>query len=82
MCINTKLDTMITIDGTQIECSAFARLPSAWKSNSYSKETQLYNSEVKATLMYGSENWGICESERKSLNTLHTGSLRRILGIH
>ena len=32
--------------------------------------------------MYGSECWGMCESDKRSLNTFHTGSLRRILGIH
>ncbi|RMZ96446.1 hypothetical protein BpHYR1_019745 [Brachionus plicatilis] len=32
--------------------------------------------------MYGSECWGMNECDRKSLNTFHTGSLRRILGIH
>ncbi|RNA16001.1 endonuclease-reverse transcriptase [Brachionus plicatilis] len=64
--------------------SAFARLRPAWKSNSYSKETKLklYNSVVKATLINGSECWGMCESDRKSLNTFHTESLRRILGMH
>ncbi|RNA23493.1 endonuclease-reverse transcriptase [Brachionus plicatilis] len=64
--------------------SAFARLRPAWKSNSYSKETKLtiYNSVVKATLMYGSECWRMCESDRKSMNSFHTDSLRRILGIH
>ncbi|RNA00069.1 RNA-directed DNA polymerase from mobile element jockey [Brachionus plicatilis] len=51
--------------------NAFARLRPAWKSNSYSKETKLklYNSVVEATLMFGSGCWGMCESDRKCLNT-------------
>ncbi|RMZ95619.1 endonuclease-reverse transcriptase [Brachionus plicatilis] len=60
--------------------SVFARLRPALKSSSYSKGTKLklYNSVVKATLMYGSECWRMNECERKSLDTFHTGSLRRI----
>ena len=63
--------------------SSFASLRSIWKSKQYSLRTKvrIYNSNVKPVFLYGSECWGVIESDMKKLNLFHNRCLRRICGI-
>ena len=60
--------------------AAFAQLQPIWKSNNYSLRTklQLYNSNVKSVLLYGSECWHIIESDMKKVQVFHNSYLRKI----
>ncbi|RNA27839.1 hypothetical protein BpHYR1_049942 [Brachionus plicatilis] len=80
MCINTKLDTRITIDVTQIECISESTYLGSIIRIALGTHSDIKNrlAKAKITLMYGSECWGMYESDRTSLNTFHTGSQRRI----
>ncbi len=63
--------------------STFACLQTIWKSKQYSLKTkiQLYNSNVKSVLLYGSECWRVVESDMKKINSFHNGCLRKICRI-
>ena len=63
--------------------STFASLQTIWKSKQYSLKTklQLYNSNVKSVLLYGSECWRVIESDMKKINAFHNGCLRKICRI-
>ena len=58
---------------------AFAKLQNIWKSNQYTTKTKiiLYNSNVKSTLLYGSECWRVVKGDM----AFHNGCLRKICRI-
>ena len=53
------------------------------KSKQYSLQTmiQIYNSNVKSILLYGSECWRVLESDMKKSNVFHNPCLRRIFRV-
>ena len=63
--------------------NTFACLQTIWKSKQYSLKTkiQLYNSNVKSVLLYGSECWRVIESDMNKINSFHNGCLRKICRI-
>ncbi|XP_048775477.2 uncharacterized protein LOC125680078 [Ostrea edulis] len=60
--------------------ATFAQLQTIWKSNSYSLRTkvQLYNSNVKSVLLYGSEYWRVIDSDMRKVEAFHNSCLRKI----
>ena len=63
--------------------NTFSCLQTIWKSKQYSLKTkiQLYNSNVKSVLLYGSECWRVIESDMNKLSSFHNGCLRKICRI-
>ena len=63
---------------------AFSRLRNIWKSRQYSLKTKirLYNSNVKAVLLYGSECWRITKDDTRKVDVFHNGCLRKICNIY
>ena len=62
---------------------AFAMLYKVWRSNKYRLKTklQLFNSNVKAVLLYGSETWFLTAKLEKCLQVFVNKCLKRILQI-
>jgi len=63
--------------------TAFAMLKNIWQSRKISQKTKLriFNTNVKAVLLYGSETWRIINSVTKTLQTFINRCLRRILNL-
>ena len=64
--------------------AAFVLLKNLWKSREVSKGTKIriFNSNVKAVLLYGSETWRTTKTTTKKIQTFINTCLRRILRIH
>ena len=62
---------------------AFTSLGKVWKSSGISKNTKIriFNSNVKAVLLYGSETWKTSEATTKRIQTFINRCLRSILKI-
>ena len=62
---------------------AFTSLGKVWKSSGISKNTKIriFNSNVKAVLLYGSETWKTSEATTKRIQTFINRCLRNILKI-
>ena len=62
---------------------AFTHLKPVWKSSYISNKTKIriFNSNVKAVLLYGSETWRTTETTNKKLQTLVNRCLRSIMKI-
>lgn len=62
---------------------AFSQLRNIWKSKQYSLRTKvrLYNSNVKAVLLYGSECWRVTKQDMRNVDVFHNKCLRRICNI-
>ena len=63
--------------------SAVAKLLNIWKSNQYTMKTKLrlYNSNVKAILLCGSECWWVVKGDMATIEAIHNGCLRKICQI-
>ena len=63
--------------------AAFHQLKHVWKSKQYSCKTKIriYNSNVKAILLYGSECWRVTKRDMSLLSSFHHNCLRRICHI-
>jgi len=63
---------------------AFVGMGHVWASKTFKEKTKikLFNSNVKAVLLYGSETWRINKSTLKKLQSFTNRCLRRIVGIH
>ena len=63
---------------------AFVGLKYVWASKQISERTKirLFNSNVKAVLMYGSETWRTTKATLKKLQAFANRCLRRIVGVH
>ena len=63
---------------------AFSRLRNIWKSKQYSLKTKirLYNSNVKAVLLYGSECWRMKIGDMRKVDVFHNSCLRKICNIN
>ena len=61
----TYLGSLISNARINIARGAFSRLRNIWKSKQYSFKTKirLYNSNLKAVLLYGSEFWRITKGD-------------------
>ena len=64
--------------------TAFNMLNNIWKMKNLSLKTklQIFNSNVKSTLLYGSETWKITTTILTKLQTFINRCLRRLLGIY
>ena len=62
---------------------AFRHLYPVWKSKQYSRRTkvQLYNSNVKSVLLYGSECWRMTKKDFQKIASFHHSCLRKICRI-
>ena len=63
--------------------AAFNQLEKIWKARKISPHTKIriFNSNVKAVLLYGSETWAPTKTNCKKLQTFINGCLRRILRV-
>ena len=63
---------------------AFSRLRNIWKSKQYSlkPKIRLYNSNVKAVLLHGSECWRIAIRDMRKVDVFHNSCLRKICNIY
>ena len=61
----------------------FGRLKPVWRSRKLTTKTKLriFNSNIKAVLLYGSETWCLTQTNGKRLQTFVNGCLRYILNI-
>ena len=89
----TYLGTIISVDGgTEEDVRArigkaratFNMLNNIWKMKNLSLKTklQIFNSNVKSTLLYGSETWKTTTNILNKLQTFTNRCLRRLLGIY
>ena len=88
----TYLGSIISVDGGTEEdvCSRIGKarttfniLNKIWKTKNISLKTklQIFNSNVKSTLLYSSETWKITNNILNKLQTFFNRCLRRLLGI-
>ena len=61
----------------------FSQLRNIWKSKQYSLKTKLrlYNSNVKAVLLYGSECWRVTREDMRKVDVFHNSCLCKICNI-
>ena len=89
----TYLGSIIAVDGgTEEDVSArigkarttFNMLHKIWKAKNISLKTklQIFNSNVKSTLLYSSETWKITTNILNKIQTFFNRCLRRLLGIY
>ena len=64
--------------------AAFIQLNNIWKSKEIGRDTKLriFNSNVKAVLLYGAETWRTTKTNEHKVQTFVNTCLRRILNIH
>ena len=69
--------------GIQKTRQALNNMRDVWSSSCYSLKTKLklFDSVVKAKLLYGYERWTLTKASEKRLQVFHRYSLRRILKI-
>ncbi|VDP30334.1 unnamed protein product [Schistosoma margrebowiei] len=78
----------ITLDGVTLEdvesFTAFLQLKNIWNSKKLSTniKVRIFNTNVKAVLLYGAETWRTTTTTIKKLQVFINSCLRKILNIH